>query len=250
MTSLDRIDYELRQSYELPGRMPEITLERDATALLIIDMQHLDAHRDGEFGRRATDHGIADRVEWFFHRLEQVTVPAISRLREAGRRAGVDVLNTRIAALTSDGRDLGWRYRHWGMTAGVEDWESQFLEEIAPRPDDIVINKTTTSAFIGSHIDRILRNLGTRYLVVCGVMTSGCVESSVRDAADSGYHALVAEDACAALSRQAHENAINSMHPVFATVESTDEIVARLDRLASEAVGAEASTAPRAAVAG
>ena len=234
MTSLDRIDRELRQFYELPGAMPEITLERDATALVVIDMQHLDAHRDGEFGRRARTHGITDRVEWFFRRLEQTTIPAIARLLASARRAQIDVLYTRIAALTPDGRDLGWRYRHWGMTAGVDDWESQFIPEIAPLPGEIVINKTTTSAFIGSHIDRILRNVGAEQLVVCGVMTSGCVESTVRDAADSGYHVVVPEEACAALSRQAHDNAINSMHPVFATVEPVDAVVARLDRFASD----------------
>ena len=231
MTTLDRIDRELRQSFQLPGGMPEITLEHDTTALIIIDMHHLDAHRDGEFGRRARAHGIAHRVEWFFRRLEDLTVPAIARLLACAREAGIDVLYTRIAALTPDGRDLGWRYRHWGMTAGVDHWESQFLPEIAPRSGEIVINKTTTSAFIGSHIDRILRNLGAEHLVVCGVMTSGCVESTVRDAADSGYHVIVPEEACAALSRQAHDNAINSMHPVFATVESIDDVVARLAAL-------------------
>jgi ureidoacrylate peracid hydrolase len=229
--TVDRIDLELRQSFQLPGGMPEITLELGATALVVIDMQHLDAHRDGEFGQRARKHGIEDRVEWFFERLENTTVPAIADLLDGARATGVDVIYTRIAALTPDGRDLGWRYRHWGMTAGVDDWESQLLPEIAPLPGEIVINKTTTSAFVGSHIDRVLRNMGIRQLVVCGVMTSGCVESTVRDAADSGYAVIVVEDACAALSRQAHDNSINSMHPIFATAETTAEVLARFDGL-------------------
>lgn len=231
MRPLDRVDLEMRQSFRLPGGMPEVTFERGATALVIIDMHHLDAHRDGEFGRRARQYGITDQVEWFFSRLEDTTVPAIARLIRSAREADVDVMYTRIAALTPDGRDLGWRYRHWGMTAGVDDWESQFLPEIAPEPGDVVINKTTTSAFIGSSIDRILRNMGMRHLIICGVMTSGCVESTVRDAADSGYSVVVPDDACAALSKHSHDNAINSMHPVFATVETTDAVVARLASL-------------------
>jgi nicotinamidase-related amidase len=234
MTPVDRIDLELRQSYQLPGGVPPIELERATTALVVIDMQHLDAHRDGEFARRARLHGIEERIEWFFRRLEETTVPAIARLLAAARDARCDVIYTRIAALTEDGRDLGWRYRHWNMTAGVDHFESQILAELAPLPGEIVINKTTTSAFIGSHIDRILRNLGTRQLVVCGVMTSGCVESTVRDAADSGYAVLLAEDGCAALSQQAHENSINSMHPIFATAETTDQIVDRLEVCARE----------------
>jgi ureidoacrylate peracid hydrolase len=231
MVSFDPLDLALRQSFQLPGGMPPVALERGATALVIIDMQYLDAHRDGEFGRRARAHGIEDKVEWFFRRLDELTVPAIARLLEAARQASCRVIYTRIAALTPDGGDLGWRYRHWNMTAGIDEPDSQILPELAPRDGEIVINKTTTSAFIGSHIDRILRNLGMRQLIVCGVMTSGCVESSVRDAADSGYTVLVAEDACAALSQTAHENAINAMHPVFATVESTDVIVKRLIEL-------------------
>jgi nicotinamidase-related amidase len=231
MTPLDRIDLELRQSFELPGGMPDVAFEPGATALVVIDMHRLDAHRDGEFGRRARRHGIVDKVEWFFSRLEDTTVPAIARLLTHARAARLDVIHTRVAALTPDGRDLGWRYRHWGMTAGIEDQESQFLDELAPLPGEIVLNKTTTSAFIGSHIDRILRNIGIRHLVVCGVMTSGCVESTVRDAADSGYHVVVPEEACAALSQQSHDNAVNSMHPIFATVETMEAVVARIDAL-------------------
>ncbi|WP_156448318.1 cysteine hydrolase family protein [Mycobacterium sp. NAZ190054] len=210
--------------------MPEFRLDPGRAALVVIDMQRLDAHRDGEFGRRADVHGVRGHVEWFFDRLEHLTVPAIAALLAAAREAGMPVVHTRIASLTGDGRDLGWRYRYWDMTAGVDEPDSEFLPEVAPVPGDIVINKTTTSAFIGSHIDRILRNLGVEQLVVCGVMTSGCVESTVRDAADSGYHVLVAEEACAALTETAHVNSINAMHPVFATVEPLAAALARFTR--------------------
>ncbi|HEX3965861.1 MAG TPA: isochorismatase family cysteine hydrolase [Trebonia sp.] len=233
MASLDPVDLAFRQEYRLPGGMPEVTLERGATALVIIDMQYLDAHPTGEFGRRAREHGIEDKVAWFFDRLERLTVPAIGQLLTAARQAGCRVVYTRIAALTADGGDLGWRYQHWGMTAGVDERDCELLPEIAPLAGEIVINKTTTSAFIGSHIDRILRNLGMRQLVICGVMTSGCVESTVRDAADSGYAVIVPEEATAALTRNAHENSINAMHPVFATAEPLETTLKRLADLGS-----------------
>jgi nicotinamidase-related amidase len=231
---LDRIDLDLRQSFRLPGGMPEIYVEQTRTALVIIDMQYLDAHRDGEFGRRARRQGIEERTEWYFSRVEQLVVPTIAKLLEAARGLRLDVVYTRIAALTSDGRDLGWRYRHWGMTAGVEEKDSEILPEIAPAEGEIVINKTTTSAFMGSHIDRILRNLGAETLIVCGVITSGCVESTVRDAADAGYRVVLVEDACAALSEQSHRNAINAMHPIFATVTSSELLLEQLAGLSPE----------------
>lgn len=231
MVSLDPVDLAFRQEFQLPGGVPPVVLERDSTALVIIDMQYLDAHPDGEFGRRARAHGIEDKVAWFFDRLTNLTVPAIATLLDEARATGLPVLYTRIAALTTDGSDLGWRYQHWKMTAHVDEHDSQILDELAPLRGEIVINKTTTSAFIGSHIDRVLRNLGMRQLVVCGVMTSGCVESTVRDAADSGYAVLLPEEATAALTQAAHERAINAMHPVFAQVESLDEVVKKLSAL-------------------
>lgn len=228
---LDRIDMELRQSFRLPGGMPEISVERGKTAVVVIDMQYLDAHRDGEFGQRARRQGIEERTEWYFKRVEDLVVPTIARVLDAAREQKLDIVFTRIAALTDDGRDLGWRYQFWGMTAGLDALDSRFLPEIPPLEGEIVINKTTTSAFMGSHIDRVLRNLGVETLIVCGVITSGCVESTVRDAADAGYRVLLVEDACAALSEQSHRNAINAMHPIFATVTDADRLIEQLQKL-------------------
>ena len=215
----------------MPGSIPEVVLTRGVTGLMVIDMQYLDAHRNGEFGRRAKQQGIEDQVEWFFSRLETTTIPSIQELIAASRSVDVPVIYTRIASMTGNGEDLGWRYRYWGMTAGVDEQDSQILDELRPLEGDILITKTTTSAFIGSNIDSVLRRLGVEVIVACGVMTSGCVESTVRDAADSGYRVLVAEEGCAALSKQAHENSLGSMDHIFAHVRPTAEILSQLNRL-------------------
>jgi nicotinamidase-related amidase len=231
MTDLSA-DRQLREHYRLPGSVPDVGLIPGATALVVVDMQYLDAHRSGEFGRRAREYEIVDKVDWFFNRLEQVTVPAIQQLLDAARSTRLPVLHTRIASLTGDGRDLGWRYQHWGMTAGVDDQDSQFVPGLEPLPGEVVLNKTTTSAFIGSHIDTILRHLGVQSLVICGVMTSGCVESTVRDAADSGYHVLIPEEGCAALTQRAHEYSLEAMDPVFARIKPCETIVKQVKDLA------------------
>lgn len=90
--SLDHIDLQLRQCFRLPGGMPEFRLDPGRAALVVIDMQRLDAHRDGEFGRRADVHGVRGHVEWFFDRLEHLTVPAIAALLAAAREAGMPVV--------------------------------------------------------------------------------------------------------------------------------------------------------------
>ncbi|HWP42983.1 MAG TPA: isochorismatase family cysteine hydrolase [Blastocatellia bacterium] len=230
---MEEIDAGLRQSFlrfKLPGDVPEIVLDAKKTALLVIDMQYLNAHREGKYGRWAVEQGIQDQLEWYFNRLEKLTVPRIRALIEASRQSGIQVVYTRVASLTMDGREMGWRYKAWNMTDHVDSPESQFLEELAPLPDDLVVPKTCTSVFLGSHLDRYLRNMGISILIACGVATNGCVESAVRDASDLEYRILLAEDGCATLSQQDHDTAVNAMHPLYAQAMSTESIIEKIQR--------------------
>jgi len=214
---------------KLPGNVPEIVLERDKTALLVIDMQYMNAHRDGKYGRWAKEQGIANQIEWYFNRLDQLTVPKIKSLLRAARKAEVEVIYTRVAALTEDGREMGWRYKTWKMTDHVDSHEAQILKELAPRPNDLIVTKTCTSVFLGSHLDRYLRNMGIKFLIVCGVATNGCVESAVRDASDLEYWVLLPEDACATLSQKDQDISVNAMHPLYAQAMSTEAIIKKME---------------------
>ena len=60
-----------------------------------------------------------------------------------------------------------------------------------------MIPKTSSNVFVSTNIDYVLRNLGTRYLVISGVVTDQCVEGAVRDACDLGYLVTLITDACA-----------------------------------------------------
>ena len=70
------------------------------------------------------------------------------------------------------------------------------LDEIAPADDEMIFRKTSSSVFISTNIDYVLRNLGMRSLIVTGIMTDQCVESAVRDACDLGYLVTLVTDAC------------------------------------------------------
>src|SRR6202049_2742675 len=65
--------------------------------------------------------------------------------------------------------------------------------------------KTSSSVFISTNINYVLRNLGTKYLIIAGCLTDQCVDSAVRDACDLGYLVTVPTDACATLSPGRHE---------------------------------------------
>ena len=94
------------------------------------------------------------------------------------------------------------------------------------RSSDRKINKTRFSAFArdASNIEKVLGEYGTHVLVVCGIVTNVCVESTVRDAMMLNYEVLVAEDACASSNERAHEASINNMYTHFADVTLTSNI--------------------------
>ncbi len=69
---------------------------------------------------------------------------------------------------------------------------------VAPRAGEAVISKEAPNSFLGTTLERTLRDAGADQLVVCGMMTSMCVDATVRAAADLGFSVSVAHDACAA----------------------------------------------------
>ena len=75
-------------------------------------------------------------------------------------------------------------------------WDGQVIDQIAPQGDEIVLAKTSSSVFISTNIDYVLRNLGVKQLVISGVITDQCVESAIRDACDPGYLVTQVSDAC------------------------------------------------------
>lgn len=193
-------------------------------ALLIVDVQEY-CSRPGH-GCHSSAHR-SDK-QYFFDRVDKVIVPSIASLLHAARRAGVEVIYTVIEALTSDGRDASLDYKLSGpLFVPKGHANAAVLPEIAPVGDEIIIPKTSCSVFCSTNIHYILRNLGTRYLILCGQLTNQCVESAVRDAADLGYLVTVPEDACAANTEADHSAALKNMRG-FARLLRTEALVKEL----------------------
>ena len=131
-------------------------------------------------------------------------------LQYACRRAGVEVMYTVIESLTLDGRDMGLDYKISGLFCPKGSHDARVLDAIAPQGDEIVLLKTSSSVFISTNIHYVLRNLGVQYLIVSGLLTDQCVDSTVRDACDFGYLVTLVTDACAALSRKRHAASIEN----------------------------------------
>jgi len=205
-------------------RLAEPELRAGSAALLVIDMQYGDAHVDYGILRWRREHGYTNCLDYVARRLEQI-VPNIQRLQQACRRAGIEVMFTRIQSMTRDGRDRSLSHRELGHHFAPGSREAQMLDELAPLEDELVFDKTTGSVFNSTNIHYVLRNMGIETLIMVGVMTGGCVESAARDAKDLGYHVLVVEDACGTWTGELQAAAIRVMDEVFGKVKTTDEVL-------------------------
>jgi nicotinamidase-related amidase len=97
----------------------------------------------------------------------------------------------------------------------------------------LVINKTSSSALNSTMLDQTLRNMGVEALIVSGVTTDVCVETTARDAADRGFQVIIVEDACTAFSADLHRAALQAFSLAFGRVRKTGEVI----QLLSEASG-------------
>ncbi len=108
---------------------------------------------------------------------------------------------------------------------------------VAPQGDEPVIQKTVNSAFIGTNLEARLRQAGIQSVVIVGLTTNHCVETSVRMAGNLGFTTYVVADATATFDRTGYDGAhfpaetvhavsLASLHGEFATVVTTDQVLA------------------------
>jgi ureidoacrylate peracid hydrolase len=205
----------------------EIALVPAQSALLFIDVQNFGAHRQGAEFDRLSAAEIDEKYGYYFAQLETVALPNMRRLQAACRAAGIEVIYTVIESLTRDGRDRSLDYKITGFHVPKGSWDAKVLDAIAPGDDEIVLPKTSSSVFISTNIDYVLRNLGVRQLVIAGLVTDQCVESAVRDACDLGYLVTLVTDACAAYSQERHDNTLRAIKG-YCRQRTTAELLAEL----------------------
>ncbi len=158
------------------GLSRDVPIDPAHAALLIIDVQNYCCRPDGGEYAGLSAAEREDRYGAFFRTLRDTAVPNMQKLQAACRRARIEVLYTVIEALTKDGRDQSLDYKISGLFVPRGSWDALVLSDIAPAGDEIVLPKTSSSVFISTNIDYVLRNLGVRSLIVAGVLTDQCVE--------------------------------------------------------------------------
>ena len=231
---VDPLEESYRESIaEAPGVVESI--EKHKTALLVIDLQYLDAAPGfGVFADVEKSGVPKEAQEYYFKRLDHVVLPNVRRLQDNFRDQNMEVIHTRIMSITQDGRERSAGHKRLNLHAPPGSKESEFLVEVAPKGDELIINKTASGVFNATNLEYILRNMGINGLFVCGVYTNECVSTTVRDACDRGFYTTMINDACATVTPQLHNATIETIKDRYARVMTTSEAIKEIKEVTSK----------------
>ena len=206
----------------------EIAIDPKQAALLFIDVQNFAAKRNGAEFKDMAPEEFEKKCSWYFQQLETQVIPNMQRLQKAARKARIEVMYTTIESLTLDGRDRSLDYKITGFHVPKGSWDGKMIDELAPEGDEIWLPKTSSSVFVSTHIDYILRNLGVKQLVLSGIVTDQCVESAIRDACDLGYLVTQVTDACTTYTQERQDFSIRAIKG-YCRQRTTDQVIAELE---------------------
>ena len=201
-------------------------LELKTPALLIIDMQNGFCRPEGTFGKL----GMLTSPNSLL-----AIVPAINRLRAAAHAAKIPVIFTRFE-LKADYSDAGIQLDDLPLLKELsgfvkDSWDAQVLDGLKLDSEtEIDLPKTRNTAFWKTGLEEKLRGMKVDQLIVTGVGTNVCVESTVRDAVTRDFYVKTVRDATACLTMEEHEASLRNLH-WYGGVTTTDEVCAALEEL-------------------
>jgi ureidoacrylate peracid hydrolase len=199
------------------------------TALLIVDMQKdfcLPGHGAHSAGR---DIGAA-----------QTAIPAIAGLLAAARKAGAAVAHVGFSTFSGHRSDSGpWLAQRRRSTFSADSLcitgsdGAAFVDELAPAPGEWVVAKHRYSAFSGTDLDMLLRSREIRTIIVTGVSTNACVESTLRAGFELDYYICVPPDCVGSWDRALHDATLANVNHRFGITVPSAAIRAIWEKTAS-----------------
>lgn len=187
------------------------------SALIVVDVQNDFCAPDGVFGKAGSDLSMVEPM-----------VANLERLIQRARAAQVPVIFIRSiydpAYLPPTWHERNARIGFDTPRCVSGTWGADYYR-VAPRAGDVVVTKHRFSAFTGTDLDLILRSQGIKTVVMTGIATNICVDSTARAAFMSDYFVVVADDACAAYSRAQHDATMVNIDVAFGVVHKTQDII-------------------------
>ena len=186
-------------------------------ALIVVDVQNDFVSPRGSAGKRGEDVGAA-----------MAMIPNLTRLIDEGRKVGVTIVYIRTTH--SEWTDTAsWIYRtsqKSGLNTCREGtWGAEFYDGIAPLPSERVVIKHRYSAFINTDLNTVLKARGIESILVCGVATNVCVETTARDGYMYDYYVTMIDDCSAAYDAKLHMGTLENIRRHFGLVASSQQII-------------------------
>ena len=198
----------------------------ESAALIIVDMQNDFIHDQGFVRKSSREIGVPSTALDLLNK----PIPKIKRLAEGFRKNGLNVIYI-YTAWEKDYSDVALPLKKLGpkaqaMGALVKgSWGAQIIEDLTPHETDHQVMKKAYGAFFQTPLDRMLRNMGIKTLIMTGVATNFCVETTLREAVAYGYDVILASDGAATFDPEGHQATLKVVSTGFGEVMTTDEIL-------------------------
>jgi ureidoacrylate peracid hydrolase len=159
----------------------------------------------------------------------QESVGRMEAFIKEARRAGLPIIYIKPAgpgARSEASKDQASRNttaRNDPRTPEEEAWGREFYQ-LVPAPEDLILEKTRYSAFLDTDLKQILRDRGIQSLLLTGISTNVCVESTARDGFMMDFYVVMVEDCCGAYKLNLHEATMENVRDRFGVVATAAEI--------------------------
>ena len=194
-------------------------------ALVLVDVQNDFCAEGGAMHREGRDLTLVKQM-----------IPRLERLLEAARAAKVRCVWIRCAYNTGPNHYLSevWleqaRRRRNGAYVSYPvcepgEWNGDFFQ-VKPRPDEVIVTKHRYGAFEGTDLDLVLRSRGIRTVIMTGVATNVCVETTARQAFLKDYYVVFTSDCSATFSQAAHDATLHNIDQFFGEVVTAEQVMA------------------------
>jgi nicotinamidase-related amidase len=189
-------------------------------------------------------------MSYIGERVRTSVFPAIAALKASFSALGWPTVYLRLCAKEPDRADLHRFFKTFWASAKVAGFDDAYplstdswadvAYEIAPGPRDLVVDKSTYSGFSANGLESALRDMGVGALVMTGLATSQCVDTTARDASERGFMVVHVEDAQADYSEDAHEASLFASRGICGGhVVDSEFLAAAPDRLISAYAASE-----------
>jgi ureidoacrylate peracid hydrolase len=187
-------------------------------ALVVVDVQNDFVATGGFFESIGGDVGL----------LQRTTIPSLLRLIDKAREVGVLVVfvtaiyDKQYRSAPMEERKLRMTNDRWPCISGT--WGADFYA-VKPLPGEPIVIKHRYSGMIGTELASVLKKHGVSSLLMTGVATDTCVESTARDAYFMDYYVSLVSDCCGALSEADHLSALPRFARDYGLVVTSHEVL-------------------------